>query len=243
MSRRFGLIGKGISYSLSPEIWRDIWHREEISDSTFEVIDTDSPHQIIERFRSDSSWKGLMVTAPYKESIIPFLDDLSPEAQQIGAVNTIAKVNDQLIGFNTDAAGFLAPLISYNLEGNALVLGSGGASRAVRYALESIGMKVVVVSRFPKGQEISYRDVTSSFLSSFRLIVNATPLGGPRFPNEYPDIPYLSLGAEHILYDLSYSLPIKFLSMAPNDCVKITGEVMLRGQAEEANKIFQFLCK
>lgn len=238
MVRRYGLIGKGISYSRSPEIWQDIWEREGISDSSFEIIDTDNLEPFLEQFRQDPLWSGLMVTTPYKECVIPLLDSLSAEAHEVGAANMVAKGKGQLIGYNTDIAGFLTPLAQYELKGKALVLGSGGASKAVSYALRSIGMEVVVVSRTPHKGEISYEEVTERLLATARLIVNATPLGGPLYPSERPNIPYSSLGEGHILYDLSYTPPTGFLSLAPKECIKIDGSIMLRSQAEEANRIF-----
>lgn len=243
MIRRYGLIGKGISYSQSPEIWQEIWQREGINDCCFEIIDTDEIVSFIEQFRSDPSWVGLMVTTPYKESVFPLLDLLSLEAQEIGAVNMIAKSEDQLVGYNTDVDGFLRPLSKYKLKGKALVLGSGGASKAVCYAVRSLGLDVIVVSRTPSKGEIDYDQVTPSLVASIRLIVNATPLGGPLYPNEVPNIPYSTLGKEHILYDLSYTPPLKFLSAAPKECLKIDGREMLRSQADEANRIFQSLSK
>ncbi|MBR8760507.1 Shikimate dehydrogenase (NADP(+)) [Porphyromonas levii] len=243
MTRKYGLIGKGISYSRSPEIWQELWQKEGVGDCSFEIIDTDNPQSIIQQFRLDPSWYGLMVTTPYKETVLPLLDTLSIEAQEVGAVNAIAKSNGSLIGYNTDIAGFLAPLEGYLLEGNALVLGSGGASKAVRYALKSIGMNVAIVSRSPREGELSYNEVTTSYLASTRIIVNATPLGGPLFPDRCPDIPYSALTDKHILYDLSYLPPLRFLSVAPATCIKINGEDMLRAQAGVANGIFQRLGK
>lgn len=243
MARRYALIGRGISYSRSPEIWQDIWQREGITDCSFEIIDTDKLELTIERFRIDSTWLGVMVTTPYKERVLPLLDDYSTAVREIGAVNMIAKVDGRLVGYNTDVFGFLQPLNRYNIEGRALVLGSGGACKAVSYALESIGMDVIIVSRTPSGEEIGYDEVNEWLLASISLIVNATPLGGPLYPDMYPSIPYQALSEKHILYDLSYSSSLGFLANAPDICIKIDGKAMLHYQAEEANRIFQSLSK
>lgn len=179
-----------------------------------------------------------MVTTPYKEAVLPFLDSLSPEAEGVGAVNAIAKEGDRLVGYNTDVGGFLAPLRGRTSEGKALVLGSGGASKAVVYALRSIGMEVQVVSRSRGGGAIGYEEVTPSLLQEVALLVNATPLGGPKYPTVFPPIPWERLGEAHTVYDLSYLPPFGVLAITPEGPPKIDGRQMLRHQAELANQIF-----
>lgn len=238
MARRFGLLGQNIQYSKSPAIWKQIWADQGVVDCAFELIDTDKPLAILEEVKSDPSWQGIMVTTPYKELVMPYLDVLSEVATKVGAVNTIKIGKGKLIGFNTDVYGFVKSLDNHRISKGALILGSGGASKAVRYGLEMMGVATTIVSRTPHRTMIGYEDITPERLMDIDLIVNATPLGGPKMPNTAPALPYQSLTPQHILYDLSYSQQSSFLEAAPERCTKLNGEAMLLLQAEEAWRIF-----
>lgn len=238
--KKFGLLGLNISYSRSPQIWKQIWEESGVDDSSFELVDTHDWVSFLKQFRDDPSWKGLMVTTPYKERVLPYLDGVNATASSVGAVNVIAKVNGKLIGYNTDVIGFFAPLRGLEIGTQAIVLGSGGGSKAVQYALKAIGVTPIVISRTPSGTTKGYSDLNHLLLSQVRLIVNATPLGGPKHPCTPPPIPYSDLSSSHILYDLSYAQSLAFFDMAPDRCTKINGEQMLWCQAREANKIFLY---
>lgn len=237
--RRFGLLGRDIQYSKSPEIWQTIWERQGVRDCTFELIDTTDPLAILEDIKSYPTWRGLMVTTPYKEMVMTYLDDLSNSTKKVGAVNAININEGKLTGHNTDLFGFVHSIKPLKVRGQALVLGSGGASKAVQAGLSEMGIGHIVVSRSPHGDMIPYEAVTPDLLRSFSLIINATPLGGPKMPDTPPPIPYHALTASHILYDLSYIDEVTaFLKAAPIYCTKINGAAMLQLQAEEAWRIF-----
>lgn len=239
----FGLLGCNISYSRSPEIFHKLWE----GDSTpreYRLIDTNDPTSFIEEVRQDSSWRGFSVTIPYKEWIIPYLDDLTVVGKSIGAINAVRVLNGHLIGHNTDVSGFLTPLAPYFNNGflspdkQALVLGTGGAAKAVRYGLESKGIKVMTVSRSKERGDLTYEEMTKNLLHNTSIIVNATPLGGKQYPHLAPPIPYHLLNANHLLYDLTYTDNSGFLVHAPNECQKLNGMAMLEAQAISALQFF-----
>lgn len=232
---KYGLLGQNIAYSQSPQIWNQIWASEGIT-ASFELIDTKEPQSFIDQVRKDQSWKGFTVTTPYKEWVMEQLDDLTEVARGVGAVNTVKHANGQLIGHNTDVEGFLAPLPS-GLK-HSLILGSGGAAKAVRYALEHIGVSTKVVSRSPERGDLVYGQVTPQLLESVDLIVNATPLGSAKYPQIAPPIPYDALTNQHLLYDLSYTEDTAFLISAPARCRKLDGKEMLYLQAVAAFRFF-----
>lgn len=206
----YGLIGKKLGHSLSAEFFNSKFKEEGINESyrLFEIPSIeDFPKLLIEH----PQLKGLNVTIPYKESIIQFLDSLSDEAIEIGAVNVIAikKTDDVfwLKGYNTDCIGFresLIPLLRPDIE-NALILGSGGASKAVDYALKKLGINTKIVSRNPSQDQLGYDDLNEELIHTYKLIVNTTPLG--MFPNidSFPPIPYQFINEENICYDVVYN--------------------------------------
>lgn len=240
--RKFGLIGKNISYSFSENYFNKKFKTENIIDSSYQNFDLVT----IEDFKTlskDKTIRGFNVTIPYKEAIIPLLDGLNNKASQIGAVNTIKITkHGKLKGFNTDYYGFeksLKPLLE-NHHKKALILGTGGASKAVAYALDRLNISYQFVSRTAKNNILSYEDITKDLLSKYHIIINCTPLG--TFPNieNCPNIPYSYTTSQHLFYDLIYNpAETEFLKRGKNQGTKIkNGLEMLELQAEKSWKIW-----
>ncbi len=189
---------------------------------------------------------GLNVTIPYKEQVIPFLDEMDPGSQAIGAVNCIQVKDGKLKGYNTDYIGFKNSLVSWlgDARPNALILGTGGASKAVKQALEDLELPYLMVSRKAVGKEgfITYEELAlnKDILREYHLIINTTPLG--TFPNteEMPEIPTLQISSEHKVYDLVYNPEKTFLmrSLEARGAVVKNGLEMLHLQAEAAWEIW-----
>lgn len=181
---------------------------------------------------------GLNVTIPFKQAIIPYLDSLTELARTVGAVNTIGFTPNGSVGHNTDVAGFRDSLKPLLLAGDrhALVLGTGGASRAVLYTLRSLGMEVFPVSRSHKDARLTYSDLSRELMDRCTVIVNTTPLGSSQFPGDKPDLPYEYLNSRHLLYDLIYNperTPFLIEGISRGCRVK-NGLEMLEYQAEAA---------
>ncbi len=210
----YGLIGFPLKYSFSSKFFTEKFEREGINAEylNFEIEDI---LQLREVIVFNQHLRGLNVTIPYKEKVIPFLNEISPEAQKIGAVNVIKverRPNDMyfynLVGYNTDYIGFknsILPLIRPKIHKKALLLGTGGASKAVAQALNDLGISWKYVSRTSDENKFTYSELSSEILSEYKIIVNCSPVG--TFPNtdECPDIPYKLLTSEHLLYDLVYN--------------------------------------
>lgn len=237
----FALLGHHIGYSRSPHIFKQIWAGAGVTHS-YLLADTPYPERFLEQLKSDEAMRGCNVTIPYKQKVIPYLDKLSPEAEKIGAVNTIVKIGNALLGYNTDVAGFTRSLNSITLPSRALVLGTGGAAKAICYALQQMCVPYQLVSRTPKySSTITYQQLTASVIATHPFIINCTPLGGMQYPNALPSIPYHALTPQHILYDLVYVPPLTpFLKQGVvQGCTIINGERMLREQALSAWILFQ----
>ena len=200
---KYGLIGHNIGYSFSKTFFNFKFEKENRNDS-YENFDIPVLSEISEILENNPDLKGLNVTIPYKKSIIQLLDKVDKEALQIGAVNTI-KINKDgtLKGYNTDHYGFSKALMEFLpiKEKKALVLGTGGASKAVKYVLEIMNFEVTQVSRTKTENNITYTDLNRDIITQNYLIVNCTPLG--TFPNieECPDIPYEYLTKDHLAFD------------------------------------------
>lgn len=240
--KQYGLIGKSLSHSFSKNYFEQKFEKEGITDanySLFELAKIKDFQGLIE----NENLSGLNVTIPYKEAIIPYLSELDEEANAIGAVNTIQFTKSGLKGYNTDIIGFrnsIKPFLE-NIHTRALILGTGGASKAVAYALEQLGIKILYVSRTPKGEnQINYEDVNHYVMKHHLLIINTTPIG--TFPNigEAPEIPYEYLTDQHFLYDLVYNpSETQFLKHAKTaGAIAVNGDQMLKIQAEEAWKVW-----
>jgi len=236
----YGLIGKSLSHSFSKHFFENLFLKENI-EASFENIEISQIEEVEKLFQRNFS--GLCVTIPYKEKIIPYLDEITDEANQIGAVNVIAFISNKKIGFNTDAFGFqqsIKPFLT-NKHERAIILGTGGASKAVAYVLKNLGIEVIFISRNPKfNNQFSYAQMNENMLKACKLVVNCTPVG--TFPNvaDKIDFPYHTLGEDHLAVDLIYN-PVKtiFLSEAENAGATIlNGESMLRHQAIKAWEIW-----
>jgi shikimate dehydrogenase len=240
--RKYGLIGYPLGHSFSKKYFTEKFRSEHILDCSYDNFPLENLNGFLELVKSDTELYGLNVTIPYKSEIIRFLDVVDREAGEIGAVNVIKIKRDQgqflLYGYNSDVTGIrdtLLPFIRDNVK-NALVLGTGGRSRAVCYVLNKFGLKVNLVSREKKDGALSYSDIDATILHATQLIINTTPLG--MFPDitGRPDINYEGLNSNHILFDLVYNPEItSFLRMgAEHGCSVISGIKMLHSQAEKA---------
>ena len=235
--RQFGLIGKTLAHSFSKVYFEEKFVREGITDADYDLFEIPDIALLPDFFRQHPDLVGFNVTIPYKQQIIPLLDELSEEAAEIGAVNTvlIKHIGNQIFteGFNTDAEGFRQSLNGRKLPKKALVLGTGGAAAAVTYVLERQGCACTAVSRDAK-RGLPYSALTPETVAAHKLIVNCTPLG--TFPNinEKPDIPYEGISGEHFLYDLVYNpAETAFLKEGIQRGAEVrNGLAMLHAQAE-----------
>lgn len=243
----FGLIGYPLGHSFSQKYFTQKFLREGLSNHSYKNFPLASIDELPALLESQPDLIGLNVTIPYKEQVIPYLNELDEQAEEIGAVNTIfidRKDNALFLkGFNTDVFGFERPLLDLlsEVHTSALVLGTGGASKAVAYILARHGLKVQFVSRNPKNRDdISYEQITPEMLKEAKVIVNCSPLGMHPNVDQCPELPYEALTEEHILYDLIYN-PEKTLFLSKGEEKKanlINGLPMLHIQAEEAWKIW-----
>jgi shikimate dehydrogenase len=238
---RFGLVGKRLDYSFSRTFFTDFFEKNKLN-YTYENIEIPDISEIKSILES-GKFSGLNVTIPYKESIIPFLDEFSPEAKAIGAVNTVSFENGKVIGHNTDAFGFqqsIKPFLD-NRHERAMILGTGGASKAIAYVLKNIGLNVIFISRNPKGEnQFSYADVNQNMVNACKMIVNCTPIG--TFPNvdEKPDFPTEFITENHFVVDLIYNPEkTRLLQEAEQKgAIILNGYSMLKEQALRAWEIW-----
>ena len=236
--RAFGLIGRSLSHSFSQKYFSEKFGREGLADCRYQNYELKEIAGFPELINAHPELRGLNVTIPYKEQILPFLHATDPVVDAIGACNCIKVDGGKLLGYNTDAAGFsraLEPFLkSYHHK--ALVLGNGGASKAVRYALSRLNIDCNIVSRTPDPGLMSYNDLNEDMISDHLLIVNTTPLG--TFPNtdSVVDIPFTAVGSKHLLFDLVYNPAVTtFLKRGAERGAEISnGYQMLVEQAEES---------
>lgn len=216
----YGIIGKPLTHSFSPRFFSDKFQKEKI-DAEYVKFEIPDISQISDIVRDHSNLRGLNVTIPYKESIIPFLDKLDPQAEDIGAINVVKFQriggNLRLIGYNSDILGFqnsISPLLNKDMHKQALILGTGGASKAVAKALENLGVGYTFVSRNPKSAGLTYDDLDEDVFVKNKVIINTTPLGTYPKVDEAVDIPYQYISDKHLLYDLVYNpSETKFLTL------------------------------
>jgi len=242
-NKKFGLIGKNIAYSFSKKYFTEKFSSDLFDDFTYENFDIESINDFPEILKSNPDLKGLNVTIPYKEAIIPFLDTLSDKAFKIGAVNVIRFTKKgNLKGYNSDWYGFkqsLEPLLQTHHK-RALILGTGGAAKAVAFALEQLGIFYTFVSREATANAIDYDRINVTTFDNFQIIINCTPLGTSPNVKEFPPIPYQFFTDKHIAFDLIYNPEeTQFLKKAKKKgAVTKNGYDMLVFQAEKAWKIW-----
>ena len=243
-NKLYGLLGKNISYSFSRGYFTDKFEKLKLKKSKYVNFDLQNIEDFPSIIDENEHLKGINVTIPYKEEIIPFLSKIDKTAKKIGAVNTIKFTKrGNLKGYNSDVVGFensLIPLLKKHHK-RALILGTGGASKAIAYALKRNDIKYKFVSRNPEGKkEISYNSLTQEVVEKHTIIINSTPLG--TFPDidKCPNIPYQFITHNHILYDLIYNPAIStFLSKGnENEAITKNGLQMLEMQAEESWRIW-----
>jgi len=205
--RRFGLIGRNIAYSFSRGYFKEKFLKMGLDQHYYENFDLEDIADFTTVTAKNKDLVGLNVTIPYKEAIIPYLKTLDPVAKAIGAVNTIKITPEGFLGYNTDAYGFEQALLPFLKPHHkkALILGTGGASKAVAYVLKKRQIKYRYVSRKPGSGYLNYMDLDQETMTSHQLIINCTPLGTWPDTESKPAIPYPFLSAEHLLFDLIYN--------------------------------------
>ena len=234
---RYALLGKSLSHSFSEQYLSEKFFKEGIKNTEYINLELDNLNNLKDKIK-ELNLSGFNVTIPYKIEIISKLDFISNQAKTINAVNTVKVIEGKLHGFNTDIIGFtksIAPLL--NKRKTALVLGNGGSSKAIQFALQKLNISWKVVSR---NTDFDYRQITKKTIDSVEIIINCTPLGTYPKIEEYPKLPYNLLNSKHLLYDLVYNpKQTKFLTFGlANNCSIKNGEEMLVLQAEESWKIW-----
>jgi len=240
---KFGLLGRHISYSFSRAHFTKKFENEGLP-FTYENFDIESISEFPLVLKKNPDLVGLNVTIPYKEQILPFLDNINVKAKDIGAVNTISiSKSGKLIGYNTDCYGFKKSIEPYLKphHKSALILGTGGASKAVAYTLQELNINFEYVTRTSNSlAKFTYSDLTESIINSYSVIINCTPVGTHPNINDCPNIPYNGISKNHLLYDLIYNpLQTKFLALGESKGAKTcNGLKMLEFQAEKAWEIW-----
>jgi shikimate dehydrogenase len=241
--KQYGLIGKSLTHTFSPSFFTRYFSENNI-DANYESIELSDISEVSVLLKG--GYSGLNVTIPYKESIIPYLEALSPEAQVIGAVNTVVFKDGKPIGYNTDAFGFqqsIKPFLTFEHE-RAILLGTGGSSKAVAYVLKSLGIQVNFLSRNRKGQDVyAYDQVNEAMLNACKLIVNCTPVG--MFPHtEDCPLPLLEgIGPRHLVVDLIYNPDETLLLKGAKNkgAAILNGLPMLKAQAMKSWELWHQL--
>ena len=245
--KQFGLIGKNIEYSFSRKFFSEKFSSDnKYSNYNYTNYDIKSIHDLNNVFNSKNLC-GLNVTIPYKEKIISFLDKISDEAEQIGAVNTICFENGSKVGYNTDIFGFTESLKVNKIDNidSALILGTGGAAKTIIYFCNKNNIPFNIVSRQESNLNLSYNELNEDIFKKRVLIVNCTPLGTYPDINNCPKLPYELINKENILFDLVYN-PSETLFMKKGKkigCKTLNGYEMLRFQAEMSWKIWEDFIK
>ncbi|KAA0126358.1 shikimate dehydrogenase [Chryseobacterium sp. SN22] len=239
-NKKLGLIGKNISYSFSKKYFEDKFQKLMLKGYSYSIFDLPEVHEV-ETLLASPELLGFNVTIPYKEKIIDYLDELSNEAQKIGAVNCVRIENGKKTGYNTDAFGFEKTLMLHKKphQRSALILGNGGAAKAVKYVLDKQGIPSLTVSRTT---EINYENLDQETVAQHQIIVQCTPVG--TFPNveDCLDFPFDGLTGDHLIIDLIYNPNYtKFIINASEKGAKtVNGYYMLEQQAEKAWEIWNF---
>jgi shikimate dehydrogenase len=208
---KYGLIGYPLGHSFSISYFNQKFQDEGINAvyENFEIPDVDLLNEVVD---SNPNLKGLNVTIPYKEKVMQYLDTISPEARAIGAVNVIRVTHEgskiKLKGYNSDVIGFtqsIEPMLDKKWHKKALILGTGGASKAIDYGLRNLGLVTLFVSRYERPGTIQYKTITPEVIKEYNVIVNCTPIGMYPKTEECPQLPYEAMDSHTILYDLIYN--------------------------------------
>ncbi len=245
MMQKYGLIGRHLKHSFSPKYFSKKFEAEGIENASYATFELADISEFPILLKEEPNLLGLNVTIPYKEEIIPYLHELSPIAKQVGAVNTIQFKDGLLIGHNTDIIGFEQSLVqcfkNRATPKKALILGTGGAAKAVAYSLERLGILYQYVSRTKQDFCQCYDNLSDEMIKAHLLIINTTPLGMYPKLDQAPDLPYEAIGKEHLCYDLIYNPEqTRFLEYAAQQGAYISnGIAMLYAQAEAAWAIWQ----
>ena len=240
--RQFGLIGYPLSHSFSKKYFTDKFVTENIQDCRYDIFPIEQIEKLPALINDHPSLQGLNVTIPYKEKVIPYLDSYSEVVQLINACNCIVIRDGHLKGFNTDVIGFEHTLKQQlkPYHNDALVLGTGGAAKAVAYVLKQNGIRYLNVSRKRESADLTYEDLDNGVISNNKLIINTTPVGMYPDISVAPSLPYENVSSAHLFIDLIYN-PAKtmFLQLAEQKGAMIqNGSEMLIVQAEESWKIW-----
>ena len=238
--KKYGLIGKTLEHSFSKKLFTEYFDEHRI-DAVYHNIALDRINDVQDVF--EEGYAGLNVTIPYKEEIIPFLDELDDVAEAVGAVNTILLKDGKRIGYNTDAFGFhqsIKPFLT-NQHERAMILGTGGASKAVAFVLRKIGLDIFYISRTPNEfNQYGYGEINEHMLNACKLMVNCTPVGTYPHVEESLPIPFEHLSKDHLVVDLIYN-PEKTKLLQQSEkagAMIVNGETMLKQQALKAWKIW-----
>lgn len=239
---RYGLIGTPLSHSFSQRYFTEKFKREKLAKHRYDLFPLADIRELPALIAGTPGLCGLNVTIPYKQSVIPLLHEVNPLASAVGAVNTVRIVDGRLTGYNTDVEGFrktLVPLIN-GTRPRALVLGSGGASRAVVYVLKELGLRFRVVSRSRERGDMTYELLEPIVVDVCKLIINTTPVGMHPDEDGLPQIPYGSIGPKHKLIDLVYNPErTRFLQEGESrGAATANGTSMLEAQAEASWRLW-----
>ncbi|MBN1820374.1 MAG: shikimate dehydrogenase [Prolixibacteraceae bacterium] len=244
--KKYGLIGYPLTHSFSKKFWTEKFENEG-SVNSYENFEIDAIEKILQIINKNPELAGLNVTIPYKEQVIPFLDKIDNAAKEVGAINTVKIIREKggfiLEGYNSDTYGFettLKPLLKKH-HTKALILGTGGASKAIKYVLSKLKIGFISASiEELKENEIRYEEITPELLSERFLIINATPLGTYPKVDTYPRIPYEHLTEKHLLYDLVYNPEVtRFMEFGKEKGAMVkNGYDMLIGQALRSYEIW-----
>jgi shikimate dehydrogenase len=243
LKHTYGLIGYPLGHSFSQQFFTEKFRALGLHDHEYLNFPIEEISQLPDLIKDIPRLRGFNVTIPHKQRIMPLLDRIDDQAAAIGAVNCVSLLDGKLTGYNTDADGFklsIKPFLENHYE-RALILGTGGSSRAVAYVLKQWGIPFHFVSREKRNGAISYADINPDSIQHFKLIINTTPLG--MFPNvdASPPLPYEALGSSHFLYDLVYNPEeTKFLQLGKLAGARtMNGMAMLRLQAEKSWEIWK----
>lgn len=234
---RFGLIGKNLNHSFSKDFFKNKFEILKLKNYQYQNFEINNVKEII-NIINKNNLKGLNITIPFKSDTLTIVDDIDEHAKNIGSINTLRISNSKIKGYNTDYIGFqnsIQHLIGKRKE--ALILGSGGSSKAIQYALKNLNVNYKIVSR---SGNLNYQNLTKEDIITNMIIINTTPLGMYPNINQFPKIPYHVLSKEHLVYDLIYN-PEETIFLKKSKemkCIVKNGFEMLKIQAEESWKIW-----